>query len=191
MGVLSGRREWYFPICCVLWGIQTSCVNNHPILFFVPFPQTSCDCLLSKKVEQQTDEKFHLLSLCADWPPSGTLGEPRSFLCQRLFKLGPLMLSIQGDKEAWWPRSGQWEAKKVFTGAGLPWLRDTQSGPTLKWKATVSPLHSFFSTVVDFLSSETVPLRRPITLFGCFTCLQSQNSVAQNTGTWLFFFFFF
>ena len=38
--------------------------------------------------------------------------------------------------------------------------------------------------------TETVPLRRPITLFGCFTCLQSQNSVAQNTGTWLFFFFF-
>lgn len=56
-------------------------------------------------------------------------------------------------------------------------------GPSLKWEAKVSLLCPSFSEISSGLHlTETVPLRRPITLLGCFTCLQSQNSVAQNTG---------
>lgn len=46
--------------------------HNHPVLFFVPFLQTSCDYLPPKKVEQQTDEKFHLFPLYDHWPLTRT-----------------------------------------------------------------------------------------------------------------------
>lgn len=71
-------------------------------------------------------------------------------------------------------------------------LRDSEVDslrPSVKWEANESSVFLLQRSQGWTSSLESVPLRRSITLLGCFTCLQSQNSVAQNTGTWLFFFF--
>lgn len=155
-----------------------------PFSFFVSFLQTSYNCPLSKRTEQQPDRKFSCFPLYADGPLTGTLGEPGSFSYQETPHP-----SKQGAEEASEP-GGQWEAKKIPTGQALLTQKWTASGPPGNRSPRESSL-SFPQPRPWWTSSLwDRPFKKTHPVLGCVTCLQSQNSVAQNTGTWLFFFFF-